>query len=134
MKLQSAKMILDEIEEWVNYHFKNGAKPAKKFDYSLFEVAKAREIVSLNNVMRGGQGKVNKTTMIPDEMLCAAIVLASKGAKLQIGENSAVKLFQMDNISVFVMKENLNQVTLHKAIEEATASPENNGQVIKMGV
>lgn len=125
MKLDQAKVIIQEVTAWVN-HLKGGApQPMKKFEYSLIEVAQAREKVLMNNMLLANQNKDNKIIPVPNEQLCAGLFIAS--SVLGMEEESKILIARVDGKELVLYgpekKEVIvspNQLSLDDAIREAT--------------
>jgi hypothetical protein len=125
MKLHQAKVIIQEVTAWVN-HLRGGApQPEKKFEYSLWEVAQAREKVLMNNILMGNSRRDDKIIAVPNEQLCAGLFIT---ASLQgMEENSKLLIARVDGRELVLYgpekKEILispNQLTIEEAISEAT--------------
>lgn len=77
MKLDAAKVIMQEVTAWVNHHLGRGPKPEKEFNRSLAEVVMAREKILMNNILLSNSRKDHKIIGVPNEQLCAALFIAS---------------------------------------------------------
>jgi hypothetical protein len=126
MQLNRARVIVQEVTEWVNYHFKKGPQPANRINYTLFEISKAAETVKLNNLVLANSKHKGKIMAVPkDEMIAGAflahaLIGMEEGSRLEIASNGVnrVVVYGPEKKQVIVSS---NQLRLDDAIKAATS-------------